>query len=698
MMKLIRRDNYVTYATLLIPALVAIVLLFYSSPAEAATETTINSLDISNSNIIAGESFDVDVDVDAKNAVIESGDILWLSETGHEMHGDLKRDSKSGKLHATVTASKYAEPGKWLCVWIGFLDEDGNFSSSGNDIDLSAADIVIENEEPDVTAPKFLWIKVSPKIAKPGDMVSVTIMAKDDLSGLDYGFVSWSQGMWSFSCDLAFNEKKRVLEGKVLVPDEAEEGIIDVSGLDIGDIAGNSFTYDSESQSAGDEESEISGDEDTGTPNIDLTEGSLLIKGCVAKELLTPPIIISPAGSVPAPVEIIDQDLKTPGIQFDVQGLCVPQYKVRLMSSGKVLAETTADFTGLWKVRITTHRPLANLYAVSVLTNGVTSPAYNTVTRAQIAKLLVKISGYFLDSEFNNAYTDVPASNPYVHYIETAKEIGVDELQSREQFKPAETISREEVAGWVMSIYESMQETDEAISIGTGSSDSFTFKRYFTDVLQQTPNSTAIERGYENGWLGGNPDKTFRPGDPISASLAIKGIPDIAMTDVPENSWYAGYMFDLAAAGIIEGNGSDRYRPSESLTRGEFAKMLCAMKDWNPSSVEASVTANSNASHWAYPYMIILQNKGVVEGPPDISELDKPITRAETAKMAVLAADFKPDTTPEVNFDTIGHWAEQYILTAKKHSIMNGYPDNMFRPDALITRAEASKIIWKMRP
>ncbi|MBI4734267.1 MAG: S-layer homology domain-containing protein, partial [Rubrobacteridae bacterium] len=210
--------------------------------------------------------------------------------------------------------------------------------------------------------------------------------------------------------------------------------------------------------------------------------------------------------------------------------------------------------------------------------------------------------------------------------------------------------------------------------------------------------STIIEKGFENGWLAGNPDDTFHPEEKVSASLSVKGIPNIVMADVKKKSWYAGYIYHLAALGIISGSGNT-YRPEENLTRGEFAKMLCNLKGWKAVTGELPETTSAATSgHWAYPYMAILQEKGVVAaGSLETLGVDRSITRAETAKMAVLAAGYKTDTTQDLNPDIIGHWAEQFILTAKKHQVITGYPDGLFKPDAEITRAEACKIIWKMR-
>jgi hypothetical protein len=140
------------------------------------------------------------------------------------------------------------------------------------------------------------------------------------------------------------------------------------------------------------------------------------------------------------------------------------------------------------------------------------------------------------------------------------------------------------------------------------------------------------------------------------------------------------------------------FRPGENLTKGQFAKMLCLAKGWN-APIGSSSSANQEiAVNWWYPYLKILQEKDVISSDElNASNANKAITRAETAKMAVLVAGYKIDTTQSLNVDTIGNWAEQYILTAKKHSIMSGYTDGLFRPDASITRAEAAKIVWRLR-
>lgn len=55
-----------------------------------------------------------------------------------------------------------------------------------------------------------------------------------------------------------------------------------------------------------------------------------------------------------------------------------------------------------------------------------------------------------------------------------------------------------------------------------------------------------------------------------------------------------------------------------------------------------------------------------------------------------------PETTPSVSFtDVAGHWAYPYIAEMVNKKVISGYPDNKFRPDNTISRAEFATIIIK---
>lgn len=72
---------------------------------------------------------------------------------------------------------------------------------------------------------------------------------------------------------------------------------------------------------------------------------------------------------------------------------------------------------------------------------------------------------------------------------------------------------------------------------------------------------------------------------------------------------------------------------------------------------------------------------GVVDGDWITAEVE------HFTKFAVMAIE-KPDQPVPTFTDIAGHWANSFIAEAVSKQFVSGYPDNTFRPNALITRAE----------
>lgn len=142
--------------------------------------------------------------------------------------------------------------------------------------------------------------------------------------------------------------------------------------------------------------------------------------------------------------------------------------------------------------------------------------------------------------------------------------------------------------------------------------------------------------------------------------------------------------------------GSDgNVKPDEQITRGEVATLLfrllteesretfwCKRNDF--SDVPGTHALNTAIS--------TIANAGIINGYPDGTfRPDNTITRAEFAS---ILSKFVEVTGEEVSFsDVSGHWAESVIADIAAAGWINGYEDGTFRPDGLITRAEAVKIL-----
>lgn len=95
-------------------------------------------------------------------------------------------------------------------------------------------------------------------------------------------------------------------------------------------------------------------------------------------------------------------------------------------------------------------------------------------------------------------------------------------------------------------------------------------------------------------------------------------------------------------------------------------------------------------SYWARPYINYLSAAGVISGFPDQTfKPDRAVTRAEFASQIQQAFE-QPDTQAPKNFKDIkpDYWAAPAINKAVSIDFMNGYPEGDFRPNKLVPRLE----------
>ncbi|MBO9605037.1 MAG: S-layer homology domain-containing protein [Paenibacillaceae bacterium] len=111
---------------------------------------------------------------------------------------------------------------------------------------------------------------------------------------------------------------------------------------------------------------------------------------------------------------------------------------------------------------------------------------------------------------------------------------------------------------------------------------------------------------------------------------------------------------------------------------------------------ENNITLSDISGHWAEANIKKAVSGGIVEGYPD--ETFKPnhtVTRAEFAVMLMNA--LKPEGAgTELSFtDTtkIGSWAQKAVAQAVQAGVIKGYEDGSFRPNALISRTEMAAMI-----
>ncbi|MFC1637436.1 S-layer homology domain-containing protein [Candidatus Margulisiibacteriota bacterium] len=100
--------------------------------------------------------------------------------------------------------------------------------------------------------------------------------------------------------------------------------------------------------------------------------------------------------------------------------------------------------------------------------------------------------------------------------------------------------------------------------------------------------------------------------------------------------------------------------------------------------------------YWAKLPIEQLATLGIISGYPDETfRPDGSITRAELVTLLMRTKSPVTGSGPPVGFNDVAasHWAAKYIAAAARDNVVGGYPDGTFRPGNAVTRAEVMAII-----
>ena len=183
-----------------------------------------------------------------------------------------------------------------------------------------------------------------------------------------------------------------------------------------------------------------------------------------------------------------------------------------------------------------------------------------------------------------------------------------------------------------------------------------------------------------------NPSNPSTPSKPDSPSNTGSGSGYFILPSTPTKEVAKPEEKPAPTTGYIKGYPDHTFRPAKSMTRAEAAAILARL--CKLTGVDNTKPDFKDADGWYNAAINDVVKAGYMKGYPDGSfKPDQPITRAEFA--AILSHVLKDTTAPNPFKDTAGHWAKDAIDKAYAQGIIKGYGDNTFRPDALVSRAEA---------
>ncbi len=151
----------------------------------------------------------------------------------------------------------------------------------------------------------------------------------------------------------------------------------------------------------------------------------------------------------------------------------------------------------------------------------------------------------------------------------------------------------------------------------------------------------------------------------------------------------------LTGKGAISGYSDGTFRPSNTVTRAQFAKMLVAGMGWVLVTPATPTFRDVPTSDWAFPYVETAVQHGALSGYSDGTfRPTSEITRAQLAKLIVVGRGWTVQPTVAHFRDVpAGDWAFGYVETAVSNGVLTGYSDGTYRPTAPATRAQVAKIL-----
>ena len=154
--------------------------------------------------------------------------------------------------------------------------------------------------------------------------------------------------------------------------------------------------------------------------------------------------------------------------------------------------------------------------------------------------------------------------------------------------------------------------------------------------------------------------------------------------------------------GIVQG-ANNKYRPDDTVSRAELSAMINRIFKFPVATISTFKDITPDA--WYYDDMVTMARNKILADNENYANGDQALTRAETAYMlsrafivhAMSDANHVADySTQKSDMDTVPSAFKRDVWEMVRNGFMQGYPDNTFRPNGIVTRAEIATILSNM--
>lgn len=201
-------------------------------------------------------------------------------------------------------------------------------------------------------------------------------------------------------------------------------------------------------------------------------------------------------------------------------------------------------------------------------------------------------------------------------------------------------------------------------------------------------------------------DKKFYPsiGD-VNSELVSSLDTNRMFSDLENAKWAVSYVEYMAENNIMNGDGNGKFRPTDTITRAEFIKVLISALKLEDAEITNPIDfADVPSDAWYANYVKIGSSLGITNGtsPTTFSPTEQ-VSRQDAAVMiinAVNAAELNLYTEKkEIEFsdsENISDYAKESVSELVNAGVISGYEDGTFLPKNSLLRCETAKLIYSM--
>lgn len=168
----------------------------------------------------------------------------------------------------------------------------------------------------------------------------------------------------------------------------------------------------------------------------------------------------------------------------------------------------------------------------------------------------------------------------------------------------------------------------------------------------------------------------------------------LSFTDVPASHQYHEAIMNLVAEGIVNGMGDGTYQPEGSVTRAQFAKIICyatSVGELTYPATEKSIFTDVAPEHWASDNIKTAYDSKIINGMGDGTFApENPVLYEQAVKMVVCALGYD-----ELQATRQGGYPTGYLYIANKAGILSGLKN--VKQGEPLNRGAVAKIIDNMR-